>query len=290
MIYPILRILSVTSIYIIPAVTIMINFKKFTLLNTISFSPKLQGLHTLPVVPVKVYTNADLDKESILNENKGRAGVYCWTNKVNGKIYIGSAINLYKRLVKYYNYEHLAKSNMIINKALLNYGFSEFGLQILEYCEPDSAVSREQYYMDLLKPTYNILGTAGSSKGYKHSEEAKAKISAAWDDTRPKPVVKHSEETKAKMSATRKGKKHLEETIAKIRAASLGNKHSEETKAKMAAAKGTGVEVTDIDSGRVEVYVSMRQAAIALNTSLATVREYIKNNKKLLGKYEIVKK
>lgn len=77
MIYPILRILSVTSIYIIPAVTIMINFKKFTLLNTISFSPKLQGLHTLPVVPVKVYTNADLDKESILNENKGRAGVYC---------------------------------------------------------------------------------------------------------------------------------------------------------------------------------------------------------------------
>lgn len=268
----------------------MINFKKFTFLNTISFSSKLRGLHTLPVVPVKVYTNADLDKKSILNENKGRAGVYCWTNKVNGKFYIGSAINLYKRLVKYYNYEHLAKSNMIINKALLKYGYSEFSLQILEYCDPDSAVSREQYYMDLLKPIYNILGTAGSSMGYKHSDEAKAKISAAWSVPRPKLVVKHSEETKAKMSETRKGKKHLEGTIAKIRAASLGNKHSEETKAKMAAAKGTGVEVTDIDSGRVEVYVSMRQAAIALNTSLATVREYIKNNNKFLGKYEIVKK
>lgn len=27
-------------------------------------------------VPVKVYTNSDEEKESIINENKGRSGVY----------------------------------------------------------------------------------------------------------------------------------------------------------------------------------------------------------------------
>ena len=40
-------------------------------------------------------------------------------------------------------------------------------------------MDREQYYMDLLKPEYNILKTAGSSLGYQHLEEAKKKISEA---------------------------------------------------------------------------------------------------------------
>jgi ABC-type Fe3+ transport system substrate-binding protein len=40
----------------------------------------------------------------------------------------------------------------------------------------------EQSYIDLLKPKYNILRTAGSSLGYKHSEEATAKIVASKKD------------------------------------------------------------------------------------------------------------
>jgi hypothetical protein len=35
-----------------------------------------RGLHTLPVVPVKIYTNADLQKKSIIKDNKEKAGVY----------------------------------------------------------------------------------------------------------------------------------------------------------------------------------------------------------------------
>ena len=53
---------------------------------------------------------------------------------------------------------------------------------------------------------------------------------------------KHSEETKAKMSAAKKGVPKSEETKAKISAAKMGNayalgrKHSDEAKAKMSAA------------------------------------------------------
>lgn len=54
--------------------------------------------------------------------------------------------------------------------ALLLYGYSNFSLEILEYCEPSDVISREQYYMDLLKPEYNTLKTAGSSIGFKYSE------------------------------------------------------------------------------------------------------------------------
>lgn len=65
---------------------------------------------------------------------------------------------------------------MVINKALIKYGYSKFKLEILEYCDPKVNSKREQYYMDYLKPEYNILKVAYSSLGYKHSEEALVKI------------------------------------------------------------------------------------------------------------------
>ena len=58
---------------------------------------------------------------------------------------------------------------MLINKALLNNGYSVFKLEILEYCEKELLMDREQYYLDLLKLEYNILEFAYSSIGFKHS-------------------------------------------------------------------------------------------------------------------------
>lgn len=67
---------------------------------------------------------------------------------------------------------------MVIYKALLKYGYSEFKLEILEYCDPKELVRREQYYMDHLYPEYNVLKTAYSSLGYKHTEKTLVKISS----------------------------------------------------------------------------------------------------------------
>ena len=68
---------------------------------------------------------------------------------------------------------------MAINKALLKYGYSNFSLQIIEYCNRDSVRTREQHYLDNLAHEYNILPTAGSCLGRKHSEATKAKIREA---------------------------------------------------------------------------------------------------------------
>ncbi|RUP52129.1 hypothetical protein BC936DRAFT_140584 [Jimgerdemannia flammicorona] len=65
---------------------------------------------------------------------------------------------------------------LVILQALLKYGYANFSLEILEYCEVANVLSREQYWMDTLNPEYNILSTAGSSLGCKRSEETKAKI------------------------------------------------------------------------------------------------------------------
>lgn len=75
-------------------------------------------------------------------------------------------------LSQYYNYNHISdtKHNMTIYKALLRYGYAGFRLEILEYCTLEELIEREQFYIDICKPEYNILKVAGSSFGFRHSE------------------------------------------------------------------------------------------------------------------------
>ena len=65
---------------------------------------------------------------------------------------------------------------MIICNALLKYGYSNFMVEILEYCEPEDVISREQHYFDTLSPEYNVLKVAGSRLGKKHSEETLTRL------------------------------------------------------------------------------------------------------------------
>lgn len=74
------------------------------------------------VVPVIKYGNADVQKLQVIKENRGKSGVYRWTNNVNGKSYVGSSINLVKRFTSYYSFNYISKSKMSISKALIKYG------------------------------------------------------------------------------------------------------------------------------------------------------------------------
>ena len=100
------------------------------------------------------YNNAEVDKAKILSENQNKAGIYMWKNKINDKCYIGSAVDLPKRLQFYYSNSSmealLKKSKSHICSALLKDGRSNFSLEIIEYCEPDKCIQREKYYIDLL--------------------------------------------------------------------------------------------------------------------------------------------
>lgn len=226
-----------------------------------------KGLHTgnNSIVPVVVYSNTDTQKVLILKDNKLKSGVYRWINKENGKTYIGSSINLGKRFSKYFSILYLtnSKANMAIEKALLKYGYSGFSLEILEYCEPSETTEREQYYMDLLKPEYNILPVAGSRLGHKHTEETLTKFRAR----------KLSEEHAAALT---KHNSSLEQRLK-----------SREGMLKINSKKGFVVNVINIESGESTKYESIRQAAIELNTSHVTVLKYIKQQKLYLKKFII---
>ena len=131
---------------------------------------------------LKLYENAKIQKQQILSENKGKSGIYKWINKINGKFYIGSAVDLQIRLAYYYSKKSmensLKKSKSAIYSAILKHGQSNFKLEILEYCSAKKCVKLEQKHINLLKPSYNILPIAGSRLGSIVSGETRAKISA----------------------------------------------------------------------------------------------------------------
>jgi len=154
-----------------------------------------------PIIPVKHYSNADALNKQIQDENQGKSGVYRWTNKTNGKTYVGSSCNLRVRLTNYYNVKHLSKWDGLMVRALLKFGYSNFKLEILEYCLPEDVINREQYYLDLLQPEYNIYKVAGSPSGYKHTEETLAKLREIKKGNKHPLFGKNiSDETKAKIS------------------------------------------------------------------------------------------
>ena len=67
------------------------------------------------ITPIKRYYNAKTDKYNIYKDNKGKCGIYRWTNLVKGKSYIGSSISLYNRFSKYYSLNNLNKSRNSIS-------------------------------------------------------------------------------------------------------------------------------------------------------------------------------
>jgi hypothetical protein len=143
------------------------------------YNMNMLNLYSLSIIPVITYNDAFSNKNKIILDNKEKAGVYCWTLLSSQKSYVGSSLNLGRRLINYFNpiyISHITRKNMVINKALLKYGYSKFKLEILEYCEPKDLARKEQYYMDILNPEYNLLKTAYSSLGYKHTKDSLEKI------------------------------------------------------------------------------------------------------------------
>lgn len=99
----------------------------------------------------------------MVKENKKLSGVYIIINNITEKIYIGSSIDLGRRLSVYFtNSFSVRNKTMVISRALAKHGHLNFSVGILEYCQPDVRIERENYYFGLLKPEYNVLKVAGS--------------------------------------------------------------------------------------------------------------------------------
>jgi GIY-YIG catalytic domain/NUMOD1 domain len=200
-----------------------------------------------------IFFDADKDKLDILNYVKGKTGIYMWINKLNRKKYVGSSVDLRRRLLEYYNVNRLLnESSMPINVVLLKYGYHNFSLTILEICDVDNLMSREKHFFEEYTPEYNILDTPGNpSRGF--------------------------------------GWRHSEAAIENMRIAAYNRNKSPEILAKLSTAQPNSikVEVVDIETNISTRYNAIRAAARALGIDRRYIENYIYLNqdKPVLGKY-----
>ena len=108
-------------------------------------------------------------------------GIYQIENIINHKLYVGSSINCHKRANRHFSE---LKNNKHKNKHLQNsynkYGKNAFTFSILEkVSDKQDLIKREQYYINILTPAFNINQIANSSLGVKRSDITKEKIRIA---------------------------------------------------------------------------------------------------------------
>ena len=87
---------------------------------------------TLKTKPLFIHENPLDNRNNIKKDTYGFLGIYLWYKNKNGKCYIGSAVNLYRRISNYFQIAHLKRSypNPIII-AINKYGLNSFTLVIL---------------------------------------------------------------------------------------------------------------------------------------------------------------
>jgi len=229
------------------------NYRKFSSKKDIN---KKASICNIKSANHYINLNQPLIQSQLLEDNRGKAGVYMWTNLKNGNTYIGSSVNLSPRLLKYLNENALRKNKMLISLAIIKHSIENFSLYILEYCSSKDVIEREQYYLDTYKPIYNILKTAGSSLGYVHNETSLSKMSLR--------VVSKATLNKMKQ-----------------------RKQSEQTKDKIRKAIGIPVKGLNMDKEEITIYASKKEAGLHLDTNDTTIGRYIRSGKLLFDKYLI---
>jgi len=68
-----------------------------------------------------IFYNLNKERDLIKNKTLNKSGVYLWHNKITDKYYIGSSINLYKRISRYFQpgyFNYVTHKNFTHNPCL----------------------------------------------------------------------------------------------------------------------------------------------------------------------------
>lgn len=144
------------------------------------------------------------------------SGIYKIRNNKNGKYYIGSSSNLKVR--KSYHFSQLRRNihkNTILQNSFNKYKEINFIFETVELCNPTELIRREQYYIDTLKPPFNIRPIAHSNIGMKYNDKRSPEERERIRLLR----VNISPETRDKMRKYKYmlGKKHSDSTKERMR-------------------------------------------------------------------------
>jgi len=215
-------------------------------------------------------------------------GIYKIINTATDCFYIGSAVNLKRRNTRHFSELRTNKhNNKHLQAAWNRYGEACFVFVILEYVEnvADLYVAEDKWLqghvgkaycynmgMAALSPMLGLYGELSPTWGYKHTNDAKARISAA-----SKARVQ-SEEEKIKRRKSMKG--HIIQTATRAKISETlsgeGNFWYGKKRADHGAKVSRAVQVTDPE-GRTEVFDSIQALRTTLKLGPPTVNRALKS-------------
>ncbi len=183
-----------------------------------------------------------------MKRTKWISGIYQIINKVNGKRYIGSAVNIKTRWSQHISDLRKKKHHSRqLQNSWNKYGENNFVFSVLLYCSKKSLIYNEQIMLDKYQSAnpsfgYNMRPIAESNLGKIVSEKTKEKIRKSA--LRGKDNPSSRQEVKQKISEANKGKVRTSKAKLKISKTLKeffkhnpnpfkGKHHSEETKQKM---------------------------------------------------------
>ena len=173
--------------------------------------------------------------------------------------------------------------NIRVANAVKKYGLQEFAFLVLEIVPQDETVdvttllNREDYYIQELKPEYNIAPQATNSVGWKHSEESRQKMRDNYSEERRQRVAKInkgktlSEETRKLLAFGEK--QHFNENLWSI-----------EYRLKCVS-NVLPVTITNLDGSNLKYFSSVIEASKVIGCSEKTIRRALNSNGILQRKY-----
>ena len=208
-------------------------------------------------------------------------GIYQLKNTVNGKIYIGQAQNILNRFNDHRRNRngHLMYRDCHLYRAIKKYGWDKFEISVLERIDDFNLLNeREIFWIEELNPEYNMRDGGDCARGWKHTEEAKRKMS----ETKSKTYLGENNPFY--------GKKHSAETREKIRKSKLGKSLSKEHREKISKSNKSHLRVKPVlqyttDGVFIERHNSVIEAAKKTGSSQSGISCNLTNKSKTCNGY-----
>lgn len=195
-----------------------------------------------------------------------KAVVYKIENLLTSDCYIGSTTNYCRRKKRHFEdlkrgNHHSIKLQRAVNKYKIDV-FRMYELEIFEFISKPHLLEREQHYIDVLNPKYNMCKIAGNQLGSIRSKAFKQKC---------------SERMRGK-TAWNKGlilPKHSKETIEKRAKSLTGRLVSIDTRLRIKEKVSRPILQYGNDGGFIKEWPSAKEAAKVLRISYPRLIEYL---------------